>query len=103
DLHDPVAVDVAEALHRTEGGVVEVGAGDGGRAVQLGPPAQLLDARQRDEVAGGGRRPPARRGSVRVVGEPVAVAEGPACEDAGYAAVEAGEEGTDVARRSQRL
>jgi len=101
-LAERLAIDGAETRERPEEGVVEVGAGDLRGAEELRPPADLLHARQGDEVPEGVLRPSARGRAVVVVGEGVAVAEWPAGEDERHAVVEGGQHALDVVGGAQR-
>src|SRR5256712_9056913 len=101
-LAERLAIDGAETRERPEEGVVEVGAADLRGAEELRAPADLLHARQRDEMPEGVLRAPARGRAVVVVGEGVAVAERAPGEDERHAVVEGGQHALDVAGRAQR-
>src|SRR6185503_15737479 len=102
DLGEPAPVDVAETFQRAERRVVEVGdARHAGGAEDLRAPADLLHTREREEVAEGVPRPPARRGAVVVVRERSPAAERTAREDARRAAVERRQQVLDVGRRAE--
>src|SRR6185436_12964534 len=68
-------VDVAQPDERSENRIVEIGAGDGGGAEQLGAPADVLHARQWDELLEAVARTLARGRAVVVVGKGSTAAE----------------------------